>query len=171
MFFCFSISVSLIHILVCFARFTFCDVNTKNVLEVIMRIFHFISILFLLSNTVNLVFADPNPVKVSSSPLEFGKNLTFESIILNKSLSMNVYLPESFEASSDENRYPVIFANGSHGAEFFHTLTGVVKHLGELDRMPESIVVSLNKLMFKLYFVVGLLSPKIEISLNDKVFK
>ena len=29
----------------------------------------------------------------------------------------------------------------------------------------------LNKLMLKLYFAVGLLSPKIEISLNDKVIQ
>lgn len=77
-------------------------------------------------------------------PLNFAKQLTFHSKILNESMPINIYLPSSFYEVSDDYRYPVIFINGSHGNQFFHTLTGIVKHLSELDRMPESIVVSLN---------------------------
>lgn len=76
--------------------------------------------------------------------LSYAKQLTFHSKILNESMPINVYLPSSFYEVSDDYKYPVIFINGSHGNRFFHTLTGVVKHLSDLDRMPESIVVSLN---------------------------
>jgi hypothetical protein len=92
----------------------------------------------------NGVNASTRDHEVTITPIEYAKKIDFSSEILGRKTEMNLYLPTSFSASSMEHTYPVIVANGSHGKEFFHTLTGVVKHLGELDRMPVSIVVSLN---------------------------
>lgn len=100
------------------------------------------SIILLLSTS--LVHAGQPAPEVTEEPLVYGKHIWFKSDILGTTTSMNIYLPSSFEKASREHTYPVIFANGGHGEEFFLTLSGVVKHLGELDRMPESIVVSLN---------------------------
>ncbi|MEP1742138.1 MAG: alpha/beta hydrolase-fold protein [Kangiellaceae bacterium] len=76
--------------------------------------------------------------------LNYASKIVFKSKILAQSIPMNIYLPSSFYESSEEHTYPVIFINGSHGNRFFLTLSGVVKHLGELERMPEAIIVSLN---------------------------
>lgn len=82
--------------------------------------------------------------KILSKPLTFALDLDFPSNILNSTESISVFLPPSFDEASDAHTYPIIFANDEHGRQFFHTLTGVVSHLSKLDRMPESIVVSLN---------------------------
>lgn len=79
-----------------------------------------------------------------SEPISYAQQVTFESKILGSSQQMNIYLPEGFEQSSDHHTYPVIFIVDGHGIKFFHALTGIVKHLSELERMPKSIVVSLN---------------------------
>jgi enterochelin esterase-like enzyme len=78
------------------------------------------------------------------TPLNYAQQITFDSKILGKSQVMNIYLPDNFEQFSDHQTYPVIFVNDGHGMRFFHALTGIVKHLSEVDRMPKSIVVSLN---------------------------
>ncbi len=79
-----------------------------------------------------------------STPLNYGQQITFDSKILGTSQVMNIYVPENFELSSAHHTYPVIFVNDGHGMQFFHALTGIVKHLSEVERMPKSIVVSLN---------------------------
>jgi len=76
--------------------------------------------------------------------LSYASKILFKSKILAETVPMNVYLPNSFYESSAQHTYPVIFVNGAHGDRFFLTLSGVVKHLGDLERMPESIIVSLN---------------------------
>jgi len=80
----------------------------------------------------------------ATTPITYGQQITFESKLLNSSTSMNIYLPENFKQSSEHHTYPVIFINDIHGSQFFHALTGIVKHLSEVERMPKSIVVSLN---------------------------
>ncbi|NQZ90491.1 MAG: hypothetical protein HRT54_23245 [Colwellia sp.] len=80
----------------------------------------------------------------SSKPITYAQQITFHSKLLGKSQVMNVYLPENFEQSSSYHTYPVIFISDYHGTRFFHTLTGIVKHLSDVNRMPNSIVVSLN---------------------------
>ena len=82
--------------------------------------------------------------KVKVTEISYAKQLTFYSDILQENQSMNVYLPSNFDIASSEHTYPVVFINGGHGSKFFLTLSGIVKHMSELDRMPESIVVSLN---------------------------
>ncbi|WP_445355610.1 alpha/beta hydrolase-fold protein [Microbulbifer sp. EKSA008] len=76
--------------------------------------------------------------------LSYGNEILFSSRILSREISINIYLPQTFHQASKQHRYPVIFINGTHGKEFFHALTGVVKHLSSVERMPESIVISLN---------------------------
>ncbi|WP_445358996.1 alpha/beta hydrolase-fold protein [Microbulbifer sp. ANSA005] len=76
--------------------------------------------------------------------LSYGNEFLFSSRILSREISINIYLPQTFHQASKQHRYPVIFINGTHGKEFFHALTGVVKHLSSVERMPESIVISLN---------------------------
>ncbi len=81
---------------------------------------------------------------VDRAAITVGEKIVFRSEILSDDVTMSVYVPESFAISSDDHTYPVIFANGGHGREFFPTLAGIVKLLGSRERMPESIVVSLN---------------------------
>ncbi|MEM1181292.1 MAG: alpha/beta hydrolase-fold protein [Acidobacteriota bacterium] len=94
------------------------------------------------------LFAEVRPAQdagvLGRQALSVGERVEFHSSILGETVSMNLYLPESFHDSSSEHTYPVIFANGSHGEEFFHLLAGLTRHLGHRERMPESIVVSLN---------------------------
>ncbi len=88
---------------------------------------------------------DINKSPISSvKPITYAQQITFESKILNSSTVMNIYLPEDFEQSSSHHTYPVIFINDGHGTQFFHALTGIVKHLSGVERIPKSIVVSLN---------------------------
>jgi len=84
------------------------------------------------------------PGFVASTPITVGERITFRSEVLSTTVSMNLALPASFAHSSAEHTYPVIFINGEHGNRFFSTLAGIVKHLGDRERIPESIVVSLN---------------------------
>lgn len=80
----------------------------------------------------------------SIAPITIGEHLRFKSSILDEAYEMNIHLPDSYQHTSEDYQYPVIFINSSHGNQFFHTLTGIVTHLGKMDRMPEAIVVSLN---------------------------
>jgi len=95
-------------------------------------------------NNANAVKSQSEQLISLSTPLNYAQQVTFESKILGSSQQMNIYLPEDFEQSSDHHTYPVIFIADGHGMKFFHALTGIVKHLSELERMPKSIVVSLN---------------------------
>ncbi len=100
-------------------------------------------IISFISNANKLVDINKSPIS-SVKPITYAQQITFESKILNSSSVMNIYLPENFEQSSPHHTYPVIFINDGHGTQFFHALTGIVKHLSEVERMPKSIVVSLN---------------------------
>lgn len=86
----------------------------------------------------------PGLEAVKSEPVQIGQQVKFRSKILSDEVSMNIHLPDSFEVSSPDHTYPVIFINGSHGYQFFAAMVGIIKHLGDRERIPESIVVSLN---------------------------
>jgi len=83
---------------------------------------------------------------ITTESITVGEQITFRSEILDAEVTMNIALPESFEISSVEHTYPVLFVSGSHGREFFSTVSGIAKHLGDRERIPELIVVSLNDL-------------------------
>lgn len=59
---------------------------------------------------------------------------------LNENREINIYLPESVHEASDDHTYPVLVLLED---EFFHMVSGVVKHLSSVERMPETIVVSI----------------------------
>jgi len=81
---------------------------------------------------------------IDSKPINIGEQITFKSEVLGTDEVINIYLPNDFAQSSSAMTYPVIFINDGHGEQFFHALTGIVNHLSSVDRMPKSIVVSLN---------------------------
>lgn len=76
----------------------------------------------------------------NSAPASF-QRLTFQSGILGQERHMNIFLPDNFDVSSPEHTYPVLFLLED---EFFVMVSGVVKHLSSMERMPETIVVSLQ---------------------------
>ncbi|MEL6559456.1 MAG: alpha/beta hydrolase-fold protein [Bacteroidota bacterium] len=63
------------------------------------------------------------------------------SKFLKETQHFKIFLPESFHEASDAHRYPVILLLED---KFFHLTTGIVQHLSLVNRMPESIVVSLE---------------------------
>lgn len=65
---------------------------------------------------------------------------SFYSDALNENREINIYLPESVHEASDDHTYPVLVLLED---EFFHMVSGVVKHLSSVERMPETIVVSI----------------------------
>lgn len=88
--------------------------------------------------------ADAGLAVVEAQPVAIGERIRFHSQILQDDVTMDIYLPASHGVASEDHTYPVIFVNGGHGEQFFMTLAGIVKHLADRERMPESIVVSLN---------------------------
>jgi predicted alpha/beta superfamily hydrolase len=76
----------------------------------------------------------------NSAPANF-QRLTFQSGILGQDRHMNISLPDNFDLSSPEHTYPVLLLLED---EFFLMVSGVVKHLSSIERMPETIVVSLQ---------------------------
>lgn len=84
---------------------------------------------------------EPNSsIEKASSPLSVAQRDTFHSAILGEKREFNIYLPESFHEASEEHTYPVLVLLED---EFFHMVSGVVKHLSSVERMPETIVVSI----------------------------
>lgn len=116
--------------------------NIMNSLNKIFIVLAFVSISFI--KHANAFSNQSNQSISQSDPISYAQQVTFESKILGSSQQMNIYLPEDFEQSSAHHTYPVIFITDGHGMKFFHALTGIVKHLSEVERMPKSIIVSLN---------------------------
>ena len=83
-------------------------------------------------------------IKISEDPINTAKRITIRSDILDRDVSFNLYLPDNYDVAADNHKYPVIVAAGAHGVQFFHTLTGITNHLGKLERMPESIVITME---------------------------
>ncbi|MGN7514789.1 MAG: alpha/beta hydrolase-fold protein [Allomuricauda sp.] len=89
---------------------------------------------------VNMVRAQHTQSTVTSKSLIFAQQEVFHSEILKEDRTINVFLPESFHESSEKHTYPVLLLLED---EFFLMTSGVVKHLSSVERMPETIVVSL----------------------------
>ncbi|MEM9557468.1 MAG: alpha/beta hydrolase-fold protein [Acidobacteriota bacterium] len=83
---------------------------------------------------------------IASQPVTIGEESVVRSPILGYDAAMKIAVPSGIEVSSPEHTYPVVFVVGGHGREFFSTVAGVVKHLADRERMPESLVVSLEGL-------------------------
>lgn len=76
-----------------------------------------------------------------SNPVNFGFQITFESEIFDQTRTINIALPQSFDEASKEHIYPVFILLED---EFFQMVSGVVKHLSSVERIPEMIVVSIK---------------------------
>ncbi len=66
---------------------------------------------------------------------------TLYSNILGAPSIINISLPDSFYETPDSFNYPVFLLLEN---EFFPMVSGVISHLGSVERMPETIVVSLR---------------------------
>lgn len=80
----------------------------------------------------------------TEEPVVIGMDIVVSSDIMSKEIPIRVFLPDSFHLSSPAHTYPVLFIEGSHGHQFFHSVTGIVKHLASVERMPETIVVAID---------------------------
>jgi predicted alpha/beta superfamily hydrolase len=98
----------------------------------------FLSIVLLNFHSLILVgqVSQQNPL----TSLSFAQQDSFYSEVLNENRKMNIYLPESFHEVSNNHTYPVLLLLED---EFFYMVSGVVKHLSSVERMPETIVVSI----------------------------
>lgn len=81
----------------------------------------------------------------TSAPLSYAQQDVIHSKILGKKRKFNIHLPESFHTASDEHTYPVLILLED---EFFYMVSGVVKHLSSVERMPETIVVSILEMSY-----------------------
>lgn len=70
----------------------------------------------------------------------FGQRIQFESKILNEVKNVFVYLPESYNDSSE--RCPVMYV--LDGSSYFEPFAGMVKYLGLYEMIPETIVVGIE---------------------------
>ncbi|MEZ5314041.1 MAG: alpha/beta hydrolase-fold protein [Thermoanaerobaculia bacterium] len=79
---------------------------------------------------------------VTGERLTYAQRVTLPSAILGESRTLAIALPESFDAQSERQLYPVVFVSD---VEFFPLVTAVVRHLAAMERMPESLVVGLEE--------------------------
>ncbi|WP_250460913.1 alpha/beta hydrolase-fold protein [Microbulbifer litoralis] len=80
----------------------------------------------------------------SAKEVVVARQLELRSETLDRNVSINISLPEHYGQSSKDHQYPVVFANDMHGERFFGITSHVYNHLGDVERLPQSIVVSLN---------------------------
>jgi len=99
----------------------------------------------LLISIVTLLFLTTSQLiarQSNSSAIGFGEKHLVPSNILGGDQEVNVSIPESFHEASNHHTYPLILLLED---EFFHVVSGVVKHLASVNRIPEAIVVSLKE--------------------------
>lgn len=102
--------------------------------------FNHIILMIALFYGVNTIQAQHTQSRVTLKSMVFAQQEVFHSEILEEDRTINVFLPESFHESSEKHTYPVLLLLED---EFFLMTSGVVKHLSSVERMPETIVVSL----------------------------
>jgi len=78
---------------------------------------------------------------IDSFPIISGQRHLLKSQVLNDKRYIDVSLPENYHLASNKQNYPVMVV--LDGQFMFNSVSGVVKHLSSVDRMPESIIVSL----------------------------
>lgn len=81
----------------------------------------------------------------ASTSLSFAQQDSMYSKILNANRKINIYLPDSFHDDSEDHQYPVLLLLED---EFFYMVSGVVKHLSSVERMPQAIVVSILEMSY-----------------------
>ncbi|UII20325.1 alpha/beta hydrolase-fold protein [Fulvivirga ligni] len=97
----------------------------------------------ILLNLLSIFFAIPvfsQQAYKHEHPLIYAHQEVIHSKILNEERAINIYLPQSFYEVSEEHTYPVLLLLED---EFFFMVSGVVQHLSAMERMPETVVISL----------------------------
>ncbi|MBS9462999.1 tetratricopeptide repeat protein [Flagellimonas sp. 389] len=95
-----------------------------------------------------LIIAQQGKDKLSvkkSESLCYAQQEIIHSKILNEERKVNIFLPEGFYTESSQHTYPVLILLED---EFFHMVSGVVKHLSSVERIPETIVVSIIEMSY-----------------------
>lgn len=103
-------------------------------------------IFFLLIFCTSSAFTQTNVISQqdSSRPFVLGEIDVLQSTILNEKRTLNIYLPEGYNAS-DSTRYPVIYLlDGSANEDFIH-IAGLVQFesFEWIHELPKSIVVGI----------------------------
>lgn len=83
---------------------------------------------------------DHTSVAAPPVPLSHATQHTIHSRLHGSGRRFNLSLPASFHEASAEHTYPVLLLLEN---EFFEVVAGVVRHLSSVERMPETLVVSL----------------------------
>lgn len=102
-----------------------------------------LTLLFLLLLNSEIVVSSPLKV-LEQRQLSKNFELKLHSEILKKDLRLHISLPEFFEDYGSKVTFPVIFINDLHGERFFGLTSEIYHHLGGMERLPQSIIVSLN---------------------------
>lgn len=80
--------------------------------------------------------------KVTAKQHDSAKALAFTSHVLNATQSIEIYLPEGYEHTTEHIRYPVIYT--LDGWVLSESVSGVIGHLGKTASMPKAIVVAIT---------------------------
>ena len=110
-----------------------------------MRLKLFFQTIFSLNLYLLTAQEHPSLQITSSVPLNYGQQEVFYSEILGENRTINISLPESFSFVSEQHSYPILMLLED---EFFLMTSGVVKHLSSVERIPETIVVSILEMSY-----------------------
>jgi predicted alpha/beta superfamily hydrolase len=101
-------------------------------------------IFFAIISLANFAFAQNNKStqKNAQTPFVLGIVDKIQSVELNETRTLNIYLPEGYSPDSPAT-YPVIYLlDGSANEDFIH-ITGVVQFLTMIEAMPKSIIIGI----------------------------
>lgn len=93
----------------------------------------------------SLSYGQTLPIKISEADFSIGKSIKIESIVLDETRDLNIYLPLNYSKDSLKT-YPVIYLlDGSKNEDFIH-ISGIVQFgsFSWINMIPESIVVGIG---------------------------
>ena len=97
----------------------------------------------------------------SKNPLAIGAVVTIDSKILSETRTLNIYLPDSYNAE-DKLKYPVIYLlDGSMDEDFLH-IVGLVQFFNLQMNMPKTIVVGIANIDRKRDFTFPTIDKKLK---------
>ncbi len=97
----------------------------------------------------------------SKNPLAIGEVVTIDSKILSETRTLNIYLPDSYNAE-DKLKYPVIYLlDGSMDEDFLH-IVGLVQFFNLQMNMPKTIVVGIANIDRKRDFTFPTIDKKLK---------
>jgi len=93
----------------------------------------------------SLLFGQRIPEKINETEFSIGKTVTINSLVLNETRELNIYMPLGYSRDSSKT-YPVIYLlDGSKDEDFIH-ISGIVQFcsFSWINIIPESIVVGIG---------------------------